>query len=134
MQDAGVQTNQHRHAPGSGQHRNVRVRASPGERDAAALPGHFQETRGWQIRGEDDGPRRNESNCGSGEYARDAIAHIAQIGRARADVQVIGRIILSDLQLHCIQPGLFRRCSRRDRGKRRLGYDRILQHGHLKGQ
>jgi len=70
----------------------------------------------------------------SGQYARDAVAHVAEIGRSRTEVHVIGGSVLPDLRLHRIPPGLFRRRFSRDRDKRRLAQHGILEHGHLKGQ
>jgi len=62
------------------------------------------------------------------------IAHVAQVGRTRAEIQIIGLVILAYLQIHRGTPPLLRGDARFDCRERGLGHDPIGQHRDLKGE
>jgi len=105
-----------------------------GERHAAAVPRDLQEARRRQIGRDDDRPGRDRDGVGAAELAQHAIAHIAQIGSAGTEIQVVGFVILAYLQIHRISPRLLRGGTRFEGRERGLGHDRIGEHRDLEGQ
>ncbi len=124
----------HRHAAGPGQDRDMAGRAAAQQDEATARPVGRQEARRRQIVGDDDGAGRDRCLGPAGQAVEHALAQIGDVGGAAAEIGILRRGEIGHLRIERRAPGGIRRHAGGDGGEDGIGEGGILQQGQLEFQ